>query len=161
IPSIHQPSSAPTIGSSSGCSGRGPISCLGGGSGSSSAAGSRSTGPTRWGSGRRHPGPRPPAHDGGRDPRGGRAPATGRARSGRQRGAGDALVASRDDPGFMQSWAWSRFKELEGYRAVRVGLTSGGLLIGGGIAYLYPTPAEATLAVLPDGPVLDWDAADA
>jgi lipid II:glycine glycyltransferase (peptidoglycan interpeptide bridge formation enzyme) len=73
------------------------------------------------------------------------------------REAWDALVASHPASGFMQSWAWSTFKELDGYTAVRLGLFDGDALRGGGIAYTFPTPAEASLAVMPDGPVLDWD----
>jgi lipid II:glycine glycyltransferase (peptidoglycan interpeptide bridge formation enzyme) len=71
--------------------------------------------------------------------------------------AWDALVAAHPASGFMQSWVWSRFKELEGYRAIRVGLFEGGRLAGGGIGFAYPSPAEGGLVVFPDGPVLDWD----
>ncbi len=76
----------------------------------------------------------------------------------RHRGAWDALVASHPGAGFMQSWRWSEFKELEGYTATRLGLFEGEALRGGGIAYTFPSPAEAGLAAMPDGPVLDWDA---
>lgn len=79
----------------------------------------------------------------------------------RHRPAWDALVASRPDSGFMQSWAWSEFKALEGYTAVRLGAFSGDRLRGGAIAYVFPSPAEAGLGVVPDGPVLEWEAAGA
>jgi lipid II:glycine glycyltransferase (peptidoglycan interpeptide bridge formation enzyme) len=69
----------------------------------------------------------------------------------------DTVVVSRG-AGFMQSWAWSDLKELEGYRVVRLGVFEGDRLVGGALAYVFPTPAEAHLAVVPDGPVLDWDA---
>ncbi len=71
------------------------------------------------------------------------------------RAAWDDLVAIRG-AGFMQSWAWSEFKELEGYRAVRLGLFDSESLTGGAIAYVFPTPAEGQLAAVPDGPVIDW-----
>ena len=74
------------------------------------------------------------------------------------RKAWDALVASHRASGFMQSWAWSELKALEGYTVVRLGLFDDDALRGGGIAYTFPSPAEAGLAVMPDGPVLDWDA---
>jgi len=74
------------------------------------------------------------------------------------RGAWDALVAAHGASGFMQSWAWSSFKELEGYRVVRLGLFEDDALRGGGIAYTFPSPAEGDLAGMPDGPVLDWTA---
>ncbi len=77
------------------------------------------------------------------------------------REAWEALVAAHPGSGFMQSWAWSAAKELEGYRAIRLGLFEGGVLRGGAIAYLFPSPAEGGLAAIPDGPVLDWDAPDA
>jgi peptidoglycan pentaglycine glycine transferase (the first glycine) len=67
----------------------------------------------------------------------------------------DALVTYRG-AGFMQSWAWSEFKALDGYDVTRAGVVDGDVLIGGGIAYLYASPAEACLATIPDGPVLDW-----
>ena len=76
----------------------------------------------------------------------------------RQREAWDALVASTPGAGFMQTWRWSEFKEAEGYTATRLGLFEGEALRGGGIAYTFPSPAEAGLAAMPDGPVLDWDA---
>ncbi len=76
----------------------------------------------------------------------------------RHREAWDALVASSAGAGFMQSWRWSEFKELEGYAATRLGLFEGEALRGGGIAYTFPSPAEAGLAAMPDGPVLDWAA---
>jgi len=79
----------------------------------------------------------------------------------RHRQAWDALVASQPGAGFMQSWAWSRFKELEGYAALRLGLFEGAALRGGAIAYAFPSPAEVGLVVIPDGPVLDWSAAEA
>jgi len=76
------------------------------------------------------------------------------------RPAWDAFVVERR-AGFMQSWSWSRVKELEGYRALRLGLHDGDRVIGGAIAYVFPTSAEAQLAAVPDGPVLDWTAPDA
>ena len=76
----------------------------------------------------------------------------------RHRTAWDALVASHPASGFMQSWTWSEFKALEGYTVVRLGLFDGDALEGGGIAYTFPSLAEAGLAVMPDGPVLDWGA---
>jgi peptidoglycan pentaglycine glycine transferase (the first glycine) len=75
-----------------------------------------------------------------------------------QREAWDRLVAAHPAGGFMQSWAWSTFKELEGYRVVRLGVLDGGRLTGGAIAYGFPSPAEAGLLVVPDGPLLDWSA---
>src|SRR5439155_4519186 len=77
------------------------------------------------------------------------------------RPAWDAFVVERR-AGFMQSWSWSRVKELEGYRALRLALhDDGDRMIGGAIAYVFPTSAEAQLAAVPDGPVLDWTAPDA
>ncbi len=76
----------------------------------------------------------------------------------RHRKAWDALAAGCPGAGFMQSWAWSEFKALEGYTVTRLGLFEGESLRGGGIAYTFPSPAEATLAAMPDGPVLDWGA---
>jgi peptidoglycan pentaglycine glycine transferase (the first glycine) len=90
------------------------------------------------------------------------APPAGRRREiapleARHRDAWDALVANQPAAGFMQSWAWSTFKELEGYRAIRLGLFEGRDLCGGAIGYAFPSPAEGGLVVVPDGPVLDWN----
>jgi lipid II:glycine glycyltransferase (peptidoglycan interpeptide bridge formation enzyme) len=60
----------------------------------------------------------------------------------------------------MQSWDWSEVKKLDGYRVLRLGLYDSGDLVGGAITYLFPTCAEAQLAVVPDGPVLEWAAPD-
>ena len=79
----------------------------------------------------------------------------------RHREAWDALVAAHPAGGFMQSWAWARFKELEGYDVVGLGLFEGERLTGGALAYGFPSPAEAGLLAVPDGPLLDWDAPDA
>ncbi len=73
----------------------------------------------------------------------------------------DAVVASHPTSGFMQSWTWSEFKALEGFRVVRLGVFDGETLQGGGIAYTFPSLAEAGLAVMPDAPVLDWEAPSA
>jgi peptidoglycan pentaglycine glycine transferase (the first glycine) len=75
----------------------------------------------------------------------------------RHREAWDALVVRNPASGFMQSWAWSEFKALEGFRVVRLGLFDGHVLQGGGIAYTFPSLAEAGLSAMPDGPVLDWE----
>lgn len=72
----------------------------------------------------------------------------------------DRFVVERGE-GFMQSWAWSEFKALEGYDVERVAVFDGDVLAGGAIVYVYPSPAEARLATIPDGPVLDWSAPDA
>src|SRR5262249_57994508 len=79
----------------------------------------------------------------------------------RHRPVWDALVASHPSAGFMQSWAWSRFKELEGYTAIRLGLFEAETLRGGAIAYAFASPAEASILAVPDGPVLDWSAPEA
>ena len=79
----------------------------------------------------------------------------------RHRRVWDALVAASPGAGFMQSWAWSDFKALEGYTVARLGLFEGETLRGGGIAFTFPSPAEANLAAMPDGPVLDWGAPSA
>lgn len=79
----------------------------------------------------------------------------------RHRAAWDTLVASHEAAGFMQTWRWSEFKALEGYTVERLGLFDGSHLVGGGVAYAFPAPADATLVAMPDGPVLDWDGPEA
>jgi peptidoglycan pentaglycine glycine transferase (the first glycine) len=60
---------------------------------------------------------------------------------------------------FMQSWAWSEFKEREGYQVFRYGLVrsvAGGResLVGGYFLLLYPSPSPAKLLLAPGGPIL-------
>jgi lipid II:glycine glycyltransferase (peptidoglycan interpeptide bridge formation enzyme) len=76
------------------------------------------------------------------------------------RAAWEALVTAHPSGGFMQSWAWSSFKELEGYRVVRLGVFDEARLTGGALAYAFPSPAEAGLVAVPDGPLLEWTAPD-
>jgi lipid II:glycine glycyltransferase (peptidoglycan interpeptide bridge formation enzyme) len=79
----------------------------------------------------------------------------------RHREAWEALVGTSPSSGFMQSWRWSEFKALEGYAVIRVGLFEGDTLVGGAIAYTFPSLPGAGLAVCPDGPVLDWESPEA
>lgn len=69
------------------------------------------------------------------------------------------MIAART--GFMQAWAWSEFKEVEGYAVTRLGAFDGDRLVGGAIVYAYPSPAEVGLAAIPDGPLIAWDSPDA
>jgi lipid II:glycine glycyltransferase (peptidoglycan interpeptide bridge formation enzyme) len=71
--------------------------------------------------------------------------------------AWDALVAKCPSSGFMQSWAWSEFKRLEGYDILRLGVFEGGTLAAGAILFHFPSPQGAGLIAVPDGPVLDWN----
>lgn len=75
----------------------------------------------------------------------------------RHRADWETLAAEHPAAGFMQSWSWSRFKEIEGYNVLRLGLFEGSKLRGGGIVYAFPSPAEAGLVNVPDGPLLDWN----
>lgn len=61
----------------------------------------------------------------------------------------------------MQSWAWSLFKEAEGYDVIRMGIFKYAQLVGGALAYVVATPSEVNLMAIPDGPVLNWRAGDA
>ena len=42
-----------------------------------------------------------------------------RALEAAEQGAWDALAGARPESGFMQSWAWSNFKKLEGYEVLQ------------------------------------------
>jgi len=68
------------------------------------------------------------------------------------------MVAGSPESGFMQSWDWSVFKEIEGYDVLRFGIFEGDTLCGGAIAYAFAAPIEAGMLALPDGPVLPWKA---
>jgi peptidoglycan pentaglycine glycine transferase (the first glycine) len=79
----------------------------------------------------------------------------------RHREAWDALVAGHPASGFMQSWAWSEFKALEGYRVERLGLFAKDRLAGGAIGYASASATGTDLVTVPDGPVFPWEAAEA
>ena len=66
----------------------------------------------------------------------------------------DTLLQTPSSGCFMQSWAWSAFKELEGYQAFRYGVFAGQRLVGGCIFYFYPRPHTANLLSAPGGPFL-------
>jgi lipid II:glycine glycyltransferase (peptidoglycan interpeptide bridge formation enzyme) len=55
---------------------------------------------------------------------------------------------------FMQSWAWSEFKELESYQIFRCGLFADQQLVGGSIFYFYPNGQAANLLIAPGAPIL-------
>ena len=79
----------------------------------------------------------------------------------RHREAWDALVADTPGAGFMQSWAWSEFKALEGYDVERLGLFAAERLVGGALGYAFASPAGMDLVLVPDGPVLPWESPEA
>lgn len=59
----------------------------------------------------------------------------------------------------MQSWAWSEFKELEGYQVFRYGVFvenpfAAPQLVGGSIFSFYPRPHTANLLLAPGAPFL-------
>lgn len=70
----------------------------------------------------------------------------------------DSVVAACPESGFMQSSAWARFKEAEGYLVHRLGLFDGETIVGGASLLAYPGP-DGVLGMLlcPEGPVLPWD----
>jgi lipid II:glycine glycyltransferase (peptidoglycan interpeptide bridge formation enzyme) len=58
------------------------------------------------------------------------------------------------DSSFMQSWAWSVFKELEGYQSLRYGIFEQEILVGGTIFYYYRHSHRANLLFAPGAPCL-------
>jgi peptidoglycan pentaglycine glycine transferase (the first glycine) len=69
----------------------------------------------------------------------------------------DAFVQAQPAGCFMQSWGWSNFKALEGYKTWRYGVFIQGELVGGCIFYWYPRHHSANLLVAPGGPVFAPD----
>ena len=69
----------------------------------------------------------------------------------------DDLVRATPESGFMQSWAWSVFKEKEGQQVLRIGVWDGQTLCGGAIVYYVPSFLGASVLEMPHGPVLPWD----
>ena len=69
--------------------------------------------------------------------------------------AWDALTKSLYHSGFMQSWVWADFRELDGYQTFRYGLFNEiNQLIGGCIFYFYPQPSAANIIFAPAAPLL-------
>lgn len=64
----------------------------------------------------------------------------------------DRLNQSLASSCFMQSWAWSTFKQREGYQIFRYGLFADEKLVGGSIFYCYPQSAQPRLLVAPGAP---------
>lgn len=65
----------------------------------------------------------------------------------------DALVRSLPSSCFMQSWAWSEFKQREDYQIGRYGVFAGSELVGGSLIYAYPWHGGANLLLAPGAPV--------
>lgn len=72
------------------------------------------------------------------------------------RGPWDELVDKVPESGFMQSWAWSLFKEEEGQTVLRLGVFEGKTLCAGAIVYYVSSMIGASALELPHGPVLPW-----
>ena len=68
----------------------------------------------------------------------------------------DKLVLSTPESGFMQSWAWSEFKELEKQNVRRIGVFDQGKLLAGAMVYYVPSSFGSSPLELPHGPVLPW-----
>ncbi|MBW4579684.1 MAG: peptidoglycan bridge formation glycyltransferase FemA/FemB family protein [Tildeniella nuda ZEHNDER 1965/U140] len=66
----------------------------------------------------------------------------------------DTFLQSSPTGCFMQSWAWSEFKELEGYQVFRYGVFVEDQLVGGSLFYFYPRPHTANLLSAPGAPFL-------
>jgi len=63
------------------------------------------------------------------------------------------LLMQTPESGFMQSWEWSRFKEAEGQRVLRLGVVDNDDLIAGAMVYCAGSHAPY---LMPHGPVLAW-----
>jgi lipid II:glycine glycyltransferase (peptidoglycan interpeptide bridge formation enzyme) len=68
----------------------------------------------------------------------------------------DRLVKATPESGFMQTWAWSLFKEAEGQKVLRLGVFEKDTLCAGAIIYYVPSMIGASALELPHGPVLPW-----
>lgn len=68
----------------------------------------------------------------------------------------DRLVGKTAESGFMQSWGWSRFKESQGQRVLRLGIEEEDELIAGALVYYVNTSFGASPLEIPHGPVLPW-----
>ena len=76
--------------------------------------------------------------------------------SGSDKDLWDNLVEKIPESGFMQSWAWSLFKEKEGQKVLRLGVFDGKTLCAGAMVYYVPSMIGASALELPHGPVLPW-----
>lgn len=71
--------------------------------------------------------------------------------------AWDGLVRASQYSGFMQSWAWSEFKERHGQRVFRLGIIDRNELVAGAIVYVVSSSLGTSPLTVPQGPVLPWD----
>jgi len=72
------------------------------------------------------------------------------------RKAWDEFVLTTPESGFMQSWAWSGFKELEKQNVRRIGVFDQEKLLAGAMVYYVPSSFGSSPLELPHGPVLPW-----
>jgi lipid II:glycine glycyltransferase (peptidoglycan interpeptide bridge formation enzyme) len=63
-------------------------------------------------------------------------------------------------PGFelMQSYEWGTFKEILGWRAIRLAVVRDGRMVAGAQMLIRPLPLRlVSVAYVPRGPLLYWD----
>ena len=80
----------------------------------------------------------------------------------------DGLASQEPAAGFMQASFWATFKRIEGYQVQRYGwFEHGDVLSGGATVYAFAkdggggSAAAPTIAVCPEGPVVDWEDVEA
>jgi len=69
----------------------------------------------------------------------------------------ERLVSTNPASGFMQSLRWSRFKRLQGFGILHIGVFDDRQLVGGVLCYAPPGSRSIGMATAPEGPVLPWE----
>ncbi len=75
----------------------------------------------------------------------------------------DALIASRDDTHFLQSWAWGEVKKATHWSPLRLAWFCGEHLAGAACLLFRPIrfgPISAAISYIPRGPLLNWNDPD-
>lgn len=70
----------------------------------------------------------------------------------------NSFVADWPDYGLLQTSEWAEFKELMGWKAVRLAVEKDGCLVAGALMLLKRSPLRlASIAYVPRGPLVNWD----
>jgi peptidoglycan pentaglycine glycine transferase (the first glycine) len=69
----------------------------------------------------------------------------------------ERLTQTNPASGFMQSFYWTKFKNLLGWKSYKIGIEENGQLIGGAIVTKYLHFKNKNILQIPEGPVLPYE----
>ena len=68
----------------------------------------------------------------------------------------EGLVKTNPASGYMQSFFWSEFKNMLGWKTFKIGIFDQGKLTGGAVVAKFPFSKNKNILYIPEGPVLPY-----